>query len=197
MEPFEIVCAPYQCYAAPVGTELPELDADVDVTTDGWVLVGTSGDKNYDDAGVTVSHTETLSTFTPAGSTTPRKAWRTGEVLTIGFTLADLSVDQYALVMDQAEVTEVAATTTTAGSKTFELMRGINVKMYAVVLRGLSPEDESLNAQYQVPAAYQSGNPAPVFSKNGPAELAVEFTAFELTPGVFGQFTAQTPKTGP
>lgn len=189
MQPYEIVCAPYTVYTATVGTAFPAVDA---APGAGWTEVGTSGSKNYTDTGVTVTHGQTINTFVPAGSTTPRKAWRSGETLTVAFSLADVSPEQYALVLDNVAVTNTAAAAGVAGTKSFELMRGQQVNMYALLVRGISSVDESLTAQYEVPAAYQSGTPAPVYSKQNPAELAVEFSAFELTPGVFGTLRVQT-----
>lgn len=188
--PFEIVCAPYTVYVAPVGTAFPAVDLATPATP--WKLSGTSGSKNYTDAGVTVTHGQTISEFTPAGSTTPRKTWRTAETLLIAYTLADVSPDQYATVLNDAAVTTVAPATGTAGDKHFELMRGVQVNTHALLVRGISSVDDSLNAQYEVPCAYESGNPAPTYSKANPAELAVEWHALELTPGVFGTLRVQT-----
>jgi hypothetical protein len=196
MQPFEIVCAPYTVWTAPVGTAFPTVDEDptppTPPSTPGWVTWGTSGDKNYTDDGVAISHGETVNTFTPAGGTMPRKAWRTDETLTISFTIADLSPEQYAMALDNAAITTVAATGSVAGTKSFELMRGVEVGMAACLVRGISPVDETLTAQYKIPAVYQSGTPAPTFSKQNPAELAIELTAFELTPGTIGTLEMQT-----
>lgn len=187
--PFEIVCAPYTVYVAPVGTAFPATDA---VPASAWKLSGTSGAKNYTDAGVTVTHGQTISEFTPAGSTTPRKTWRTAETLLVAYTLADVSPDQYAAVLNNAAVTTVAPGTTQAGEKHFELMRGVQVNTNAILVRGISSVDEALTAQYEIPCAYESGNPAPTYSKANPAELAVEWHALELTPNVFGTLRVQT-----
>jgi hypothetical protein len=198
MQPYEIVCSPYTVWTAPVGTAFPKVDvaplAPVvgPPAVAGWTQVGTSGNKNYTDTGVTVTHGQTINTFVPAGSTTPRKAWRTGETLTVAFSLADVSPAQYALVLDNVAITTTAPATGVAGNQAFQLMRGVQVNMYALLVRGISSVNEALTAQYEVPACYQSGTPAPVYSKANPAELAVQFEAFELTPGIFGTLRVQT-----
>lgn len=189
MQPYEVICAPYTVYAAVVGTPFPNVDA-APATT--WTQVGTSGSKNYTDTGVTVTHTQTVSTFTPAGSTTVRKAWRTDEGLTIGFEVADLSPAQYALLMDNIAVVTQAPTTALAGDQHFEVMRGVQVNQYALLVRGISPVNEAYTAQYEISSSFQMGNPAPRYSKQGPATLAIEFHAFELTPNHLATWRAQT-----
>src|SRR5215468_3718774 len=176
--PFEIVCAPYDVYVAPALTAFPNVDtpasafASATSFASGWKLSGTSGAKNYDDTGVAVGQPQTVNTFTPAGSTTPRKVWRTGEELTVTYTLADVSPEQYALTINNATVTTVAAASATAGTKSFELMRGVGVATHAVLVRGISSVDDSLIAQYEIKAAYQGGSPTVTYSKQNPAELA-------------------------
>lgn len=193
MQPYEIICAPYNVYAAPVGTAMPLIDA-APITP--WLLIGTSGNKNYSDTGVTVTHTQTVSTFIPAGSTTVRKAWRTEEGLTVGFELADLSPTQYALMMDDVSVTTVNATTAQAGDQHFEVMRGVQVSQYALLVKGISPINENYSAQYEIASSFQMGNPAPRYSKQGPAMLAIEFHAYELNPDELATWRAQsTPRT--
>lgn len=187
--PFEIVCAPYTIFVAPTGTAFPATDAAPAVA---WKMLGTSGNKNYTDAGVAITHGQTISEFTPAGSTTPRKVWRTGETLTITATIADVSVAQYALIMNNATVVTVVPGLTQAGESHFELMRGVQVATHALLVRGISSVDETLTAQYEVPVAYQGGNPAPTYSKANPAELAVDYHALEGTPGVFGTLRVQS-----
>lgn len=188
MQPYEIVCAPYTVYQAPVGTAMPALNASPAAP---WVVWGTSGNLNYTEDGVTVNHGQTVNTFTPAGGTMPRKAWRTEEMLTVTFTLADMSPTQYAMAMDNATLATVTATASGADLH-FELYRGVNVKQAATLIRGISPANEALTAQYELPNTYQSGSPSPTFSKQNPAEMAIEITAFQVTQGTIGTLRVQT-----
>lgn len=144
------------------------------------------------DTGVTVTHNQTVSTFIPAGGTTVRKAWRTDEGLTVAFELADLSPTQYGLMLDNVSVQTQAQTAGLSGDKHFEVMRGVQVNQYALLVKGISPVNEAYSAQYEVAAAFQMGNPAPRYSKQGPATLAIEFHAFELTPGQLATWRAAT-----
>lgn len=173
MEPFEVVMAPLTLWLAPVTTAFPDVD---EAPSGSWTKVGTSGDKNYD-TGVTVTHQQTITPWTPAGATMPRKVQRTAEGFMIGVTLADTSAAQYAKALNDAAVTQTAAGTGTPGYDSVPLYQGIGVATYALLARGLSPADESMSAQYQVPIVYQGGEPAPVYDKGAPAALALQFMA--------------------
>jgi len=181
----EVVAAPYTLYLAPVDTEFPTLD-EVPHSSDGWIMVGTSGDLNYNDKGVTVTHDQKISEFIPAGGTAARKAWRTEEHLTIDLELVDLSPAQYALILNDAAVTQHAAGVGHVGYDEFPLLQGLTVANFALVARGLSPLLDGGISQYQVPIVYQAASPAPVGTKGTPAFLAVQFAALADDASGFG-----------
>jgi hypothetical protein len=176
MEPFEIIGAPYTLYLAPAGTAFPLIDAEPAV---GWTLVGTNGDRNYSDAGVTVTHNQTIDQARPAGATGPVKAWRSAEDLMISLTLWDLTLEQYMYVLNGVAPVTTAAAAGTAGFKKTGLSRGVEITQFAALLRGESPYGAGFSAQYEVPRCYQSANAKPVFVKGKPAGLDLEFTALE------------------
>lgn len=187
--PHEIVAAPLTVWLAPVGTAFPKVDA---APSGPWIKLGTEGAYNYSDDGVTVQHSSSVETFTPAAATRPRKAWRTEEGLTVGFTLVDLSPTHYAKVLDEATVSTVAAATGSAGTSSFNVQREINVELWALLARGESPVDNDLAMQLQIDAVYQSAEPEVTFNKGNPAGLSLEFTALEVTAGDFATWVVQT-----
>lgn len=190
MEPFEVVAAPLTVWVGPVGTAFPDVD---EAPSGTWFKLGTSGDKNYGDDGVVVTHQQTITPWTPAGSTMPRKVWRTSEGIMIGFTLVDISAPQYAKILNDGSVTQTAAGAGTPGYDSVPLYQGIEVAAFALVARGLSPADEALAAQYQVPIVYQGAEPAVTYNKGTPAGLAIQFTAlFDDDSGGVGDLIVQT-----
>lgn len=194
--PHEIIAAPYTLWAAPVGTTFPRID-DTDaviIAAARWTRIGTSGAANYDEAGVTVSHDQSTNFFRGAGSTAPRKGFRTEEDLTIGLSLADLSPDQYAHAINEAAITTVAAATGIAGEKFMSLYRGPQLATLALLLRGMSTVDNTLFAQYEVANASEDGSPSPVFTKGNVAMLALNFRSINAAgDGVgFGTLRIQT-----
>lgn len=174
----EVVGTPYTALVAPVGTLAPNIKtalADIDPT---WVELGTNGINNQGTDGVTVNLGRTQSSFTPAGGTLPVKSWTTDEAITVAGSLVDLTVEQFALILDDAAITTIAPASGVAGSKSISLVRGISVQYFALLVRGLSPYDDGtgLNAQYVFSRVMQSAQQQPKYLKGTPAELAWEFT---------------------
>ena len=179
-QPFEIIAAPFTVWIAPVGEAFPAIE---DAPAGNWTKVGTNGDVNYTEDGVTVSHPQTVETFRPLGRTGPVKAFRTEEELRIAFTLADISLEQYAHALNQNAVTDVAPGAA-AGYRKIGLSRGRQVAQRALLIRGNeSPYGEGAagdwNLQYEVPVAFQGGEPEPVYVKGEPAGLALEWMALD------------------
>jgi hypothetical protein len=187
--PYEIVAAPYTLWVAPVGTVFPDVDT---IPGASWFKIGSSGDKNYSDKGVTVEHVQKFGSFTPVGGTGKRKVWRQEEQLLISAELVDLSPDQYAKVLNDATVTDTPAGTANPGTSSFNLMQGSEVALFALLARGVSSVDDSMAADYQVPIVYQAESPKPTFSKGDAAMLAVQFEAIEDATYGFGKLIVQT-----
>jgi hypothetical protein len=173
----EVVAAPLTLYLAAIGTAFPAIDAAEGTFDVAWEKLGTEGDANYDDTGVTVSHAETVNDFTPAGRTMPVKRFRTGETFEITLNLVDLSPAAYAKVMNDATVTTVAAASGVAGEESFSLYRGDQVNSFAVLARGMSSIDNTLNMQYEFAIAFVSVNGNVVWNKGVPAMLPVSILA--------------------
>ena len=189
-QPQELVAAPLSLYIAPVGSTVPLVDT---APASPWVLVGTNGQNDYDSTGLTVTHNQTLATFTPVGTTAPVAVWRTDEQLEISVTLADTSSTSYAVALNDVAVTTVAATTGVPGESDVPLLQGTRVALFALLARGVSALNNTMSAQYAVPAVYQAANPAPVYKKGTPAELALTFaTVLDPNGGGYGKFQQQS-----
>lgn len=176
MQPYEIIGAPYTLWIAPAGEAFPAIDA---APAGNWAKVGTNGNRNYDENGVTVSNKQSLQFARPAGATGPVKAFRMDEDFSLSLVLWDLTLEQYSNSMNGNPVSTTAAGAGTAGFKKIGLYRGSQVREFALLLRGLSAYDESMNAQFQVPRAVDSGNSETVFTKGKPAGLQLQYNAME------------------
>ena len=176
-KPYEIIAQPYEVWTAPLGTAFPNVGTD---PTAPWALLGTSGNLNYDDDGITVSHEQKVELWRSLGSTGPRKGFRTEEDMTIALKLVDMSLEQYRRALNDNTVTTTAAGVQTAGSKKVGLSRGLEVKQFALLLRGRNSSAYGYgNSQYEVPVAIQAGKPKPKFMKGKPATLDLEFQVLE------------------
>jgi hypothetical protein len=193
--PFEIVAQPFTVYLAPTGTAFPDIDETPAVA---WVKLGSSGDLNYTEDGVTLTHNQSIEKFRALGSTGPRKAFRTDEELHISLVVADLTLENYAKALEHNTVTTTAAGAGVPGSKKLGLSRGLGVERLALLVRSPNgPYGDGFAMQYEVPIAVQVAEPEVVFVKGEPAGLAFEFEALEdpaasVDEERFGRVVAQT-----
>src|SRR5699024_1824735 len=114
----------------------------------GWVLLGTNGDKNITEDGLTIRHTGDISTFYTLGSTGPRKNFRNREGMELEFMLADLSAEMYAraLNLDPTDVVDTAAGAGAQGNRYFAALRGFTLPTVALLARcGMSPYGDGFN----------------------------------------------------
>lgn len=184
--PYEVLAGPFTVYVAPVATAFPDVDVAPGV---GWTKLGTTGDHNYEESGVTVALAPGYSEFTPAGSTAPTKVWRVSESLKVSFNLVDMSADQFAKVLNDATASDLTGPARTEVA----LLQGHEVSLFALVCRKTgSASGDSLNTQFQVPLCYNAGQPSMVGKKGEPMAIAVEFTALKDSTLGFGKYVAQT-----
>ena len=178
MTPFEIIGAPLTIWIAPVGTAFPVINGAPAVA---WVRLGSNGDRSYEAGGVTVSHAKSYEKVRTAGASGPVKAFLTEEDLMFSVTLLDMTLEQYAYALNGNTVTTVAPATGIPGTKRIGLSEDVGTtREFALLARGLSPYNEVLPMQFEVPRCFQSGAPSPVFRKGGGgAALALQFEALE------------------
>lgn len=172
--PYEVIAAPYQVYWAVTGSAFPKIE---DTPSSPWALLGTSGNLNYTEAGITVAHTEEIVEWRSLGDTGTRKVFRTSESLKIRLVLADVTLEQYRHALNLNSVTDVPPATD-AGYRWIGLSKGPFVSQVALIVRGPSAYGDAMFSQYQIPFCFQTGNPEITFANSGePAGLALEWTA--------------------
>lgn len=193
-EPKRILVAPFTAFVAPLGTGFPLVSDDEAAFDPDWFKLGENGDRNYDDDGVTLTMSDTTDVFRGAGETAPQKVFRTEEDATVAFNLVDMAAAQFAKVLNDATITTVAAGVGIPGEEIVEGYRGFEVAQFELLLRGegASTETLGLNMQFEFAQVFSSGDPAPVFTKTGPAMLAVEFTPTRAATGEFFEAHIQT-----
>ena len=173
-EPYEILVAPYEVYLTTGSDAYP---GDVLTTpTGGWTLLGTNGNRNYAEGGVTIEQSQTLVEIHTEGHMGPVKAVRTQESQKVRVTLLDMSLAQYTHALGGAAVTAVSATL-----QSLNLSRAEYVREVKLLIRGDSAAADNRKAQYEIPRAVQSGNPTPVFQKGAPVGIEFEFTCLDDT----------------
>lgn len=208
--PYEVLATgAVDVYVAPVGSAFPDLQEDpTTASPDAWTLVGSSGNLNYDsDAGIKVSHSQSLKPWMGLGSVGTRKIFRSSEEQKVAVTLVDITLEQYKHAINSNTVTTVAGTPGTPGTdpdvtshRKIGLSRGFSVATVALLIKvrasGYGDGTPEWTSQYEIPLAAQSGNPEPVFKKDTPVMLALEWTTL-VDPNAasedeqFGRFVMQ------
>lgn len=174
--PLEILAGPLSVYYAPVATAFPAVS---EAPAAAWVLVGANGALNYDEQGVGAEHAQSFNFFRALGDAGSRKVFRKDEDLKINLILYDLTLESYRLAINSNTITTAAATTGTAGGgyKKIGLSRGLSVATMALLVRGASPYMTDGYGQFEIPICVQTGTPKPVYKRDMPAGLALEWTA--------------------
>lgn len=188
--PFEIIAGPAEAWVAAVGESFPDVDTADPTDGTNWIALGDT------EGGVNSKHGQTIELIRTDQSTGPKKAIRTEEVLEITTQLAELTLENFAIALNDATVTEVSAGAGQIGTKAIPLMQGLDVSQFALLVRGPSPYGD-FDLQYQVPIVVQIAEPEPAFTRDDKAVLGVTFTALEDPDASsigerFGKMLAQT-----
>ena len=187
--PFEIMVATLKVYTGPVNEARPDLN---DAVAGNWVLLGLTGKLDYTEDGVIVTPSETIETFKSLGSTAPQKAFRTDEEFTVGVTVADMTAETLAKVFNDGSVTDTAPGSGTAGVRDFDLLQGVAVTEYGLLLRGdVGPYIASSKMQWWIPRVYVESIGPIAAVKGEPGMYEVVFAALEHASNGFGKYEAQ------
>lgn len=183
VSPFEIIVGPADVWVAEVATAFPLVDV---TPAAAWKSLGKT------DGGVTVTHGQSLGKIRVDQITGPLKIIRTEEDLTIAFSLAELTLETYGRVLNDASVVPDAGPPAT---KKIGLYGDVDVKQWALLVRGGSPYMNAI-MQYEVPICSQSGTPSVSFTRDAKAVLSCEFQSlYDSTQGAgeeFGRLIAQS-----
>lgn len=174
----EVIGSPYAVWVAPVGTTFPKIDSPSASFDPAWFELGTNGIDNQGSKGVTIAAgAQTISSFKPNGGTLKVKDWRTDEDPTVQFSLVDTTVETVAKILDDATITTTPAASGVAGQKSVSIIRGVYVKYFAVLCRGISPYDDGtgLNAQWEFARCAQTATSSLAYVLGTPAEVDCQF----------------------
>ena len=187
--PFEVLPGPFTVYTGPVNEARTDLN---DAPAGNWVKLGTNGDKNYGESGIIFDPGQTIEEWKSLGSTAPQAAFRTDESFLVTVNLADLTAEHLGKVWDDASVTDTAQGSGTAGVRDFDLLRGLVVTEFGLLVRSdLSPYIASAKMQFWIPRCYvQSMGPLAAV-KGEPMMTEVVFSALEHSSNGFGKYEVQ------
>jgi hypothetical protein len=188
-QPYEYISGPFKIYLAAVGTAFP---ATPETAIGGaWTLLGSSGEKNYNEDGIVIRNPQNIERHRAYGTTGPRKAFRTEEDMEIEVTLEDLTLEQYKYALNGGAVTDTPAASGVAGHRALPLKRGRSVTQYALLIRaGESPYGDGWSMQYEIPRVFVDGDAEATSNKEGPMGVPITFVALEDDSLGFGNVRA-------
>ena len=164
--PFEVVAGPCDVYFAPTGTTFPATTA---APGTAWRKVG------YTEGGVKVGSPQTIVELRCDQTTGPIKSIRSEENLEVTFDIASVTLENYALALNQA----IAGPDSGTHDKSVKLYRGgFQVETLALLCRNdhLSPYADA-PLQYEAPVVFQAGNPEVDHVRDNKSVLACTFHA--------------------
>lgn len=183
MPELEIINGPLSLYWGPVGEPFPAV---ADAPVGNWLLIGTSGAHNYSEDGVTVGMEKSLEFFRALASGFPRKAFVTEADITVTVSMADMTLAQFRLALNQNVVT------TASPIAHMQLDIGLDVNEIALLVRGTgkSPQFAGGNLQYELPRVVEDGSRELSHVKGEPvmAELAFRLIYDEGQTNPAGRF---------
>lgn len=159
--PFEVIAGPIQAWAAPLSTAFPLINV---APAAAWILLGSNGDKNITEDGMTIRQSSEINEFRSLGQSMPVKAFRVSEAVEVEFDLADMTLE----MIDKAvggpatttgNVVSTPATTGVAGIKTLSLVKGFVIPTVALLVRsGINPYGDGFNMQWEFPKVVIPGD---------------------------------------
>jgi hypothetical protein len=167
-QPYEIIAGPADVWVSPVGTPMPAVDAAESAFDGAWVAMGKT------EGGIQVTHDQDIELLYADQRTGPLKAIRTREGLMVEFELAEITLERYAKLLNDATVT----TSGSPNRKEMKPYQGLDVAQFAVLVRGPSPYTDGF-LQYQVPVAVQVEAPEVTFVKDDKSTLSCQWAALE------------------
>lgn len=176
--PFELIAQPADIWLAPFGTAFPD---PWQAPAAPWEVISVGGSRSLGESGVSVAMSQDIAFHRTAGTTAPVKASRQTEDLVITATVHDMTIESFARALGKlsSDVELTPADTTTPGVREVSILRGIDMRNYALLVRFASPYEELGVAQFQVPNVVMAGSPDVVFSKGELAGIEIAFTAIE------------------
>ena len=185
-EPYQLMNGPFEVYVAEPVVLAPDIAiaaADIDAA---WTLLGVDGDKDITEEGVKVLIEQAVTKFRGLGSVATRKMFRTSQDVTIQFTLADASIENYARALNNADIN------LDSHRRLIDLLMTADVAQFSLLIRG---DDRSpygaFNSQWWIPRASHDANVETVYVKGEPVGLAYSFVALDDSTYGLGTYESQ------
>ena len=168
MAELEIIAGPMKIYAAPAVEAMTAVGSS---PAGNWVLLGTSGDLNYTEEGVTIRNEQETEMWRSLGSPYPRKSFRPSADTFVDVVVADMSLVHLRLAWNNNTVTSAS------GFDHISMDAGLAPTEHSLLIRGTgnSPLIASGNMQIEIEKCVEVGSRELVFVKGEPVAVAFSF----------------------
>lgn len=168
MPELEIINGPLEVWWGPVGEPFTVIGSP---PAGNWMLLGTSGDKNYAEDGVIVSFNKSLEFWRSLGSPFPRKGFITEADIIITVTMADMTLAMMRLAFNQNAVT------TSSPTDSIELDIGLDPSEIALQIRGEGKSPQLIGGalQYELNRVVEEGSHDLAHVKSDPVMAELVF----------------------
>lgn len=184
--PFDTVVGPASIWVAAVSTAFPVVDLATPAAA--WVSLGET------DGGCTFTPKRTTKKHVTDQSFAPKKTTVLTKEIEVSFTLAQVTLERLAKVLDDQTVVSVAAVPgVSAGYKYISLSSLATIPQYAMLIRVPSPYADGY-MQIELPAVSPSGDQKLSYKKDDKTMIPTAWDVLEdpATPGSFGTLRAFT-----
>jgi hypothetical protein len=167
----ELITGPVEVYWGPVGETFTAIGSAV---AGNWVLLGTSGSKNYTEDGVTIRSEKATEVFRSLGSPYPRASYITEADVFVDVDLKDYTLTQLRTALNQNTVTSDGG-----GFDWISLETEGDVSEIAIQIRGVgkSPLLAGGHIQWNLPRMFEEGSREWGMVKGVPAGSTLSFRA--------------------
>ena len=169
MAELEIIAGPMKIYAAPAVEAMTAVGS---APVANWVLLGTSGDLNYTEEGVTIRNEQETEMWRSLGSPYPRKSFRPSADTFVDVVVADMTLVHLRLAWNNNTVT-----TDGGGFDHISMDAGLAPTEHSLLIRGTgnSPLIAAGNMQIEIEKCVEVGSRELVFVKGEPVAVAFSF----------------------
>jgi hypothetical protein len=179
VSPFDTVVGPGSIWVAPVGTSFPVVDLATPAAA--WTSLGET------DGGCEFTAKRTVKKHVTDQSFAPKKTTVLTKEIELGFTLAQVTLERLAYVLDGQAVTSVAAVPgVSAGYKSITLSSLATLPQYAMLIRVPSPYQDGY-LQFEFPKVSPSGDQKMSYKKDEQTLIPTTWDVLE-DPSNAGQF---------
>lgn len=193
--PDEVMAGSWTMYIAPAVQAQPATPATAPHAN--YILLGSQGSLNVDEAGITVRKTYESEDWYSLGLPVRVKSFTTREAVEVEFNMADMTAETLSHLLGgpataAGDVVDTAPGAGTVGYRSLALARGFTNRQFTLLMRKAeSAYDSTMVSEIWLPRVQAAGNADFVWVKNTPAVAHFFYKCIHDTTNGIGIYRAQ------